>query len=186
MRRRPHKVPRILKNDGENDVHNLLGLDDGELGVSGHGAVVVVRRVPEDEVSDGVSLPGVHKRDVADDARFDEVLASVDDTVLLGITGNAHALAHATLVELNGDATGLNQGIGTGRGKEGRNATGVGHDSLGERALGDELEADATLEVLPFQKFVAAKGVSWLRVRRLWDKRTLQGRRSSIGLLGLP
>lgn len=137
----------LKDREDDKNVHNLLSLDDGQLRVASHSTVVVVRRVTEDQVTDGVRFPRMYERDITRNAGLDQELPAVDNAMLLRISWDLHARSEATLFVLDGDSTSFDERVRTGWCQEGRNTSGMSHDTLAKRALGDKLEADAAGKV---------------------------------------
>lgn len=92
----------------------------------------------------------MYERDITDDTGLDQEPPPVDNAVLLRVSWDLHARSEAALVVLDGDSTSFDERVRTGWCQEGRNTTSMGHDSLGEGALGDKLEADAAGEIFGF------------------------------------
>ena len=100
-----------------------------------HDRIEIARGLAVDEVALGIGLPGVHDREIGDQAAFHDVLLAVE---------LAHFLA---LGDLRADA---------GAGEERRDAGAAGADALGQRALRVELDLQLAGEVLAGERLVFA------------------------------
>ena len=87
------------------------------------------------------------ERDVTNDARLDQVLASIDNAVFLGITWDSHAGLESALIVLDRNTAGLDERVRTRWRQKGRNAGGMRDDSLAKRSLRHELETNASSQV---------------------------------------
>ena len=106
-----------------------------DLGRGRHHRIEVARGLSIDEVAFGVGLPGVHDRQVGDDAALHDVLLAVELALFLAL----------------GDV-----GAGAGAGEEGRDAGAAGADALGQRALRVEFDLQFAGEVLLREQLVLA------------------------------
>ena len=124
---------RLHVNAGRDDVvgvdlarlDQMLDLGDRDLAGRRHHRIEVARRLPVDEIAFGIALPGMHDRDVGDEAALHHVGLAVE---------LAHFLA---LGDDRADA---------GLGEKGRDAGAAGADALGERALRVEFELEFARE----------------------------------------
>lgn len=140
------------------DVHNLLSLDDRELRVPGHDAVVVVRGIPEHEVANLVGLPRVHERDVARNGRLEDKPPAIEVAPFLLVAGDQDASAHTAGLVTNGDTAMLDFRVRTGRRVDGRLAGGMRVQTRDKRALGHELDTDVAVQVCGLEVLVSVSG----------------------------
>ena len=91
-----------------------------------HHRIEIARRLAEDEIALGVALPGVHERDVGEEAALHDIGRAVEFARLLAV----------------GD-----DGADAGPRVEGGDAGAAGADALGERALRIEFELKLAGEI---------------------------------------
>ncbi len=137
----------MIRRRKHTNVHNLLRLDDGELSVASHDAVVVVRGIPEHQVPDLVGLPSVDERDIAGDGRLHDESPTVEDASFLRVTGNPDASLHTTRVVTDRDSAGFNSGVRAGWREDARFAGRVRVKAGNKSTLRDQLNADIAVEV---------------------------------------
>ena len=113
----------------------VLDLGDRDLAGGRHHRIEVARGLAVDEVALGVALPGVHDREVGDEAALHDVVLAVELALLLAL----------------GD-----HGADAGLGEEGRDAGAAGADALGQRALRVELDLELAGEKLLREHLVLA------------------------------
>ena len=100
-----------------------------------HHRIEVARGLAVDEVAFGIALPGVHDREVGDEAGLHDVALAVELALFLAL----------------GDV-----GADAGLGEEGRDAGAAGADALGQRALRVELDLELAGEKLLREQLVLA------------------------------
>lgn len=146
---------RQVHGDGVDlaDLDNVLGLDDGELGVAAHGAVEVVGREPELAVAQLVGLVRLDERVVAGDGLLHDIALAVEhlDVARLAETRDA-----AVLVVSERDLARLHDGAERRGRVEGRDPLTSRCAAFGQRALRREFEFDLAGQVLLFEHLVLA------------------------------
>lgn len=132
---------------------NVLGLNDGHLGVAAHGAVEVVGGEAELAIAELVGLVGLDKGIVASDAVLEEIGLAVEDLDVLGV----RVLGGGTVgVVLEGKFSGLDDGAIGCRGVKGGDTLAACGASFSESTLRGQLELDLAGEVHGFKGFVLA------------------------------
>ncbi len=116
-------------------LHQVLDLGDRDLAGGRHHRIEVARGLAIDEVAFGIALPGVHDRQVGDDAALHDVALAVELALFLALR---------------------DQGAGAGLGEEGRDAGAAGADALGQRALRVEFDLQLVREILLRERLVLA------------------------------
>lgn len=101
-----------------------------------------------------VDFPGAEDGHVAGEGGFHQVGFAVEDAGF----SRGGKLDHGSVRGVPGrEGAGLNEGVASGGGEEGRDARAGGADSFGDGALGAELDGDLAREVLLFELFVGAE-----------------------------
>lgn len=149
------RLSRSKPQKCKENVHNLLGLHDCQLRIPRHDPVVIVRRIPEHQIPNLIRLPRMHKRDVARNRRLHDISPSVELSRLLLVSMDLHSVGATARVVLDRYLACLYFCAGAGWGVDDGVASCVGVESGNERALGDELDADVTVEVGVFEEFVS-------------------------------
>ena len=116
-------------------LNQMLDLRDGDARGGRHHRIKIARGLAVDEIALGIALPGVHEREVGDEAGLHDVALAVELALFLAL----------------GDV-----GADAGLGEEGRNAGAARAHALGQRALRVELDLQLAGEELLREQLVLA------------------------------
>ena len=156
-------------------LYDVLGLDNGDLGVAAHGAVEVVGREPELAVAQLVGLVRLDERVVAGDGLLHDIALAVEHFDVLGVaefSGRAVGLvSHRDVARLHHSTVG-SWGVECG------DALASGGATLSERALGGQFQFNLTSEVHALKGLVLANVASnhlldLLRLEQLAEARVV-------------
>lgn len=141
-------------------LENYAYLNNRKLGIPSHDRVIVVSRVPEDQISSLVRFPGMDQSNITCNSRFQNIPTTIEDASVLPVTGNLYTTCLTTRVVLNGNSTRFYHRASTGRGIDSRVSCSVGVDSGNESTLGNKFDADIAVKVGSFNKLISIKGKS--------------------------
>lgn len=102
---------------------------------------------PEHQISSLIRLPRMDERNISGNRGLEEVLPATEFHALLAVARDEDALAHTPRLVPDGDAARLDLRVRS-RGRVYRGvASGIGVETRAERALGDEFDADLSLQI---------------------------------------
>lgn len=132
---------------------DLLHFGDAHLAGRRRVDVEVACRATEHQVTAGVGLPCLHKREVAHDRLLQDEIALAELSQLAGLRGNVHCAIGSIL---DGCATLLHDGTGRTGSVERGNPSAASTHSLSERPLRRQLHFELSTQVEVLKMLVLA------------------------------